>query len=52
MPELERIIVILEKILKYQQTALNRSAYDQSVLCTKEVKRPPETDDPRNWLSP
>jgi hypothetical protein len=52
MSELERIIELLEKILKNQQTAFDRSACDQSVLCSKEVKRTPETDDPRNWLSP
>jgi hypothetical protein len=32
MPELERIIVLLEKILKYQQTALNRLACDQLAM--------------------
>jgi len=52
MPELERIIELLEKILQNQQTALDRSACGQSLLCSKEVVRPPETDDPRNWLSP
>ena len=52
MSEFERIIELLEKILKNQQTALGRLDCDQSVLCSKEVKRTPETDDPGNWLSP
>ncbi len=52
MSELERIIELLEQIVKNQQAALDGSACVQSVLCSKEVQRPPEADDPRNWLSP
>jgi hypothetical protein len=52
MSEFERIIELLEKILKNQQTALDRSDCDQSALCSNDVKSSPENDNPRNWLSP